>query len=234
MSSSCSHRTSSLERSTPRRIRTIPSLALGFVLAVGIPAAETAAATAPTFPGPISVTTAGIVALADTGAAQDRTPTSAEPEFAPHMKSGRTAFLSSLLATGVLGGAAWVVKTSTGDQNHQAALGTAAALGITAYLVGPSVGHFYAVRARRAWMGIGVRTLIGLGFGATLVTLVDEGSDNDQGALSVACMVAGAGVVVFDIVDAPRSARIRNQRMRMSVGPASVGGAPGVRVNVGL
>lgn len=186
----------------------------------------------------LSVASAGILALADTSATagrDDSSVTSVPPRSTSHEKSGRTAFLSSFLATGILGGAAMIVKSSTGDQNHQAALGTTAALGIAAYLAGPSIGHFYAGRTHRAWVGIGVRGLVGLGFTATLVTLIDEGSDNDQGALSVAFMAVGAGAVVADVVDAPRSARICNERVRrMSFRPTSVGGAPGMRVDVGL
>ena len=186
-----------------------------------------------------SIARAGILEVADTSATAGGggAPgvTSASPRSTSHERSGGTAFLSSFLATGILGGAAVIVKTSTGDQDHQSALGTTAALGIAAYLAGPSIGHFYAGRTRRAWVGIGVRGLVGLGFAATLATLIDEGSDNDQGPLSVAFMVVGAGAVVADIVDAPRSARIHNEGVRrMSIGPASVGGAPGMRVDVGL
>lgn len=187
----------------------------------------------------ISVARAGILALADTsstaGGDGASSVTSASPRSTSHEKSGRTAFLSSFLATGILGGAAMIVKTSTGDQDHQAALGTTTALGIAAYLAGPSIGHFYAGRTHRAWVGIGIRGLVGLGFAGTVATLVDEGSANDQDALSVALLAVGAGAMVFDIVDAPRSARIHNERARrMSIGPASVGGAPGIRVDVGL
>jgi len=159
--------------------------------------------------------------------------TSAVPTSHAGEKSGRTAFLWSFLATGVLGGTAAIVGTATGDANHQAAVGTAAALGVTAYLAGPATGHFYAGQARRAWFGIGLRSVIGLGFTAALVTLVDEGGANDQENLSVALLAAGAGGVVLDIATAPRSARIRNEKSRrMSLGPASVGGAPGIRVGL--
>ena len=172
---------------------------------------------------------AGVLALADSSAASASSPSTGRA------KSGLSAFMASFLATAALGGAAFVVQANTGDQDHQSALGTTAALGITAYLAGPSIGHFYAGRPRRAWVGIGARGLIGLGFTATLVTLIDEGSDNDQGPLSIAFMVAGAGAVVADIVDAPRSVHIHNEKVRrMAIGPAPVGGAPGVRIDVGF
>ena len=155
--------------------------------------------------------------------------------MASHEKSGSTAFLSSFLATGILGGAAIIVNQSTGDRDHQSDVASMTALGITAYLAGPSIGHFYAGQTGRAWLGIGLRGLIGLGCTAALVTLVDEDSANDQEALGATLLVAGAGAVVIDIVTAPRSARIHNEKARrMSIGPASVGGAPGLRVDVGL
>lgn len=165
----------------------------------------------------------------------DSSVTLASPAPSPQEKSGRTAFLCSFLTTAVLGGAALIVKESTGDQDHSSDIGTTTTLGIAAYLAGPSIGHFYAGEARRAWIGVGVRGLVGLGFGVALVTLVDEGDENDQSALSIAMLAAGAGAIVVDIVTAPRSAHIHNEKSRrMSIGPASVGGAPGIRVDLGF
>ena len=187
----------------------------------------------------ISVAGAGILALGDTSTTAtvsgDSSVTIASRIPSSDEKSGRTAFLYSFLATGILGGAAAIVKVSTGDQDHQSDVGSITALGIAAYLAGPSIGHFYAGETRRAWIGVGIRGLIGLGFGAALVTLVDEGNENDQSALSIALLAAGAGAMVVDIATAPRSARIHNEKVhRMSIGPASVGGAPGIRVDLGL
>jgi len=187
----------------------------------------------------ISVARAESPALADTSATVraggDSSVASASPGSTSHEKSGRTAFLYSFLATGILGGAALIVKTSTGDQDHQSDIPTTTALGITAYLAGPAIGHFYAGENRHAWIGVGVRGVIGLGFGATLVTLADEDPGNDLSGLGIGLVVAGAGAMVFDIVTAPRSARIHNEKVRrLSISPASVGGAPGIRVDVGL
>ena len=204
-----------------------------------IPRLIIAMATALSLGSTISVARAGILALADTSATAsaggDSSVTSASQGSTSHEKSGRTAFLCSFLTTGILGGAAVIVKMSTGDQNNPSDVGTTTALGIAGYLAGPSIGHFYAGETRRAWIGVGVRGLIGIGFGAALVTLLDEGSGNDQNAVGVAFLAAGAGAMVADIVTAPRSARIHNEKVRrMSIGPASVGGAPGIRVDLGL
>jgi hypothetical protein len=185
----------------------------------------------------IAVVGADILALADTSATTSEVSslTSASPTSTEHEKSGRTAFLSSFLTTAVLGTAAVLVKTNTGDQSTQSALGTTTALGIAAYLAGPSIGHFYAGRPGRAWAGVGVRGLIGLGFTATAAASIDEDVNNDQDALIVALLVAGAGAMVFDIATAPHSAHVHNEKVRrMSISPASVGGAPGLRVDVGL
>jgi hypothetical protein len=179
----------------------------------------------------------GHLALADTSATTSEVSslTSASPTSTEHEKSGRTAFLSSFLTTAVLGTAAVLVKTNTGDQDHQSAIGTTTALGIAAYLAGPSIGHFYAGRSGRAWAGIGVRGLIGLGFTAAAASTIDEDSNNDQDALLGALLIAGAGAMVFDIVTAPHSAQVHNEKVRrMSIAPASVGGAPGLRVEVGF
>ena len=196
-----------------------------------------AMATALSLCSTIAIAGADVLAPADTSATADGASSliSATPKSTPLKKSRRTAFLCSFLTTGILGGAAVIVRESTGDQDHQSAVGTAATLGVAAYLAGPSIGHFYSGQSRRAWFGIGLRGLIGLGFTATLVTLIDEGSQNDQGALSVALLAVGAGAVVADIVTAPRSASIHNEKVRrMSISTALVGGAPGIRVNLGL
>jgi membrane associated rhomboid family serine protease len=172
---------------------------------------------------------------ATANAGGDSSVTSASPGSTSHEKSGRTAFLYSFLATGILGGAAMIVKSSTGDQDHQSDVATTTALGITAYLAGPSIGHFYAGETRRAWIGVGLRGVIGLGFAAALVTLADEDPENDLSALGVGLVAAAGGAMVVDIVTAPRSARIHNEKVhRLSIGPASVGGAPGIRVAVSL
>jgi hypothetical protein len=187
----------------------------------------------------IRVARADTLALADTsataGGGGTSSVTSASPGSTSYEKSERTAFLGSLLTTAVLGGAAILVKTSTGDENSQSDLGTTTALGIAAYLAGPSIGHFYAGRPRRAWAGIGVRGLIGIGFTAVGASTIDEDSNNDQDALLVGLLIVGAGAMVFDIVTAPHSAHVHNEKVRrMSISPASVGGAPGLRVDVGL
>ena len=81
----------------------------------------------------------------------------------------------------------------------------------------------------------GVRGLIGVGFAAAVATGIDEDPNNDQEVLAVALVAVAAGAVVFDIATAPRSARIHNEKARrLSISPASVGGAPGMRIDVGL
>ena len=70
-----------------------------------------------------SVARAGILALGDTSttatatASGDSSVALASRISPSHEKSGRTAFLYSFLATGILGGAAAIVKVSTGDQD---------------------------------------------------------------------------------------------------------------------
>ena len=168
-------------------------------------------------------------------AAGDSSDSPASPSATSREKSGRTAFLCSFLTTGILSGAAIFVNQTTGDENHASDSRTTTALGITAYLAGPSIGHFYAGQSGRAWIGIGVRGLIGIATAAAFVSLIDEGSANNQEALSVGLLTAGVAAMVVDIVTAPGSARAHNEKVRrMSIGPASVGGAPGIKVELGL
>jgi len=138
-----------------------------------------------------------------------------------------TALLSSSLGTGILGGAA-------GFAIGHAADAPVAALFLTGYMIGPSLGHFYAGRTGRAFVGMGIRVvaLAGLGFG--FASSFDESAPGRGTGLVVAGLVVGAGSVLFDIVDAPHSARVHNRMVRRSlaISPAAVGGAPGVRVDV--
>ena len=168
-------------------------------------------------------------------AAGDSSDAPASPRATSHEKSGRTAFLCSFLTTGILGGAAIFVNQTTGDQDHASDGRTTTALGITAYLAGPSIGHFYAGESGRAWIGIGVRGLIGIGTAAAFASLIAEGSSNDSEALSIGLLTAGVAAMVVDIVTAPGSARAHNEKVRrMSLGPALVGGAPGIQFELGL
>jgi hypothetical protein len=144
------------------------------------------------------------------------------------MKSGSTAFLSSLVGTTV------PVALGIATASHDEGSGAGAAL-IGGYLLGPSLGHFYAGRPGRAFKGIGIRTAILAGVGALVSATWDRPGNDGLAALGIAGL--GVGVIdgLVDIADASRSARIHNEEVRQSrlrLTPATVGMAPGVRVDV--
>ncbi len=203
-----------------------------------------AAATAALLCRPIPDANACILAIADTSAvAGGVVDTSAvaggdgvsgiksvTPGTSPRERSELTAFLYSSMGTGIFGGAAVL---AAGSNTADAPV---AALFLTAYMLGPSIGHFYAGRAGRAFVGIGIRGVALVGFGFGFVTSFDESAPGRGTGLLIAGLVVGGGSVLFDIVDAPHSARVHNGMVRrpLAISPAAVGGAPGVRVDVGM
>jgi TM2 domain-containing membrane protein YozV len=101
--------------------------------------------------------------------------------------------------------------TSNDSDDHAAA-------GLTllgSLLLGPSLGHFYAGRPGRALIGIGLRTLALAGVTAGVAATWN--GDSDAGAAAGYAGVAlGGAVVLWDIVRAPHSAKVRNEQRRRS------------------
>jgi hypothetical protein len=157
------------------------------------------------------------------------------------LKSGRSAFLCSLLGTAVPVGLGAAVLSADSESGGGALAGLAVVGGS---LVGPSLGHFYAGRTGRALGGIGIRLVAGAaivgGFGMSF----DSGggswgfeSDGDGDALMAAGAALWVTSTIVDIATAPHSAHVRNEKIlkrRASVGPAPIGPshAPGIRVDV--
>ena len=144
----------------------------------------------------------------------DSTVMSASPrvESLPGTKSGKTAVLLSLLGTAVPAAATLpLIWESSGTSVAH----TSAVLCTGAFLIGPSLGHFYAGRPGRAFAGIGVRVLAGAGVAiAGLGSGSEGGVTSGQAALGVAGAVAGAASVIYDIASAPHSARVHNDGLR--------------------
>lgn len=147
------------------------------------------------------------------------------------MKSGSTAFLLSFLGTAVPIGSAVLAASRAQD-------GSAGALILGGYMLGPSLGHFYAGRPGRAFAGIGIRTIALIGLGAAIVATWNN--DNSAGdALGGASVALGTIFALADIVDASRSARLHNEKVprnRLTITPAAIGSmrAPGLRVDCGF
>jgi hypothetical protein len=151
-------------------------------------------------------------------------------EPAPAIKSPSGAFLYSFLGTVVPGA---VALAASGPEDDATAL-----LFLGGAVVGPSFGHFYAGRPGRAFAGIGIRSASVLGLAIAVGTSWDNPNTGSD-VLAVASLVVGGGSMIFDIADAPHSARLHNQKanaVRVSVSPAAIGPdhAPGMRVDLGF
>jgi hypothetical protein len=134
----------------------------------------------------------------------------------PGAKSGTTAFAWSFFGTALPIGAA--LAMSSDDVDDQVVAGFTM---IGALVLGPSLGHFYAGRSGRALTGIGLRTLALAGL--TAGAAATWNGDSDAGSAAAYAGVAlGGAVVLWDIVRAPHSAKVRNEQRRRSAAVAPV------------
>jgi len=123
------------------------------------------------------------------------------------IKSERTAFLWSFLGTAVpVAVSAPFVWTAEAPE-------AAAVILAGALVIGPSLGHFYADRSGRALTGIGIRLLAGAGI-ATVGLIAASSEEPSAGDGGTGLLVAGAALVAWDIIAAPHSARVHNERVR--------------------
>ncbi|HKQ19665.1 MAG TPA: hypothetical protein VJW75_07965 [Candidatus Eisenbacteria bacterium] len=147
------------------------------------------------------------------------------------MKYGNTAFGYSLLGTALPCVASAVLLSNDNVRTGPGLLPTAAG-----YLAGPSLGHFYAGRPKRAWLGIGVRSASALAFGIGLAIEEEKGNDAPSAnLLMVGGFCVGLTSAVFDVFDAPRSARLHNEELgegHIRLTPATVARAPGLRADL--
>lgn len=156
-------------------------------------------------------------------------------ELVPGMKSGKTALLLSVLGT-VAPAAATLpfIWERSGTSRAK----TSAVVGTGAYLLGPSLGHFYAGRPGRAFAGIGLRALAGVGVAiAGLGSGSEGGITSGQAAIGVAGAIIGGASVLYDIVTAPHSARVHNDQLRpvhAAVGIVPVDGFRGIGIGASL
>lgn len=147
-------------------------------------------------------------------------------------KNGNTAFAYSLFGTAVPCVASSIYIARDGEAS-EAAAGLPV---LAAYLAGPSLGHFYAGRPKRALAGIGIRSAAAIGFAIGLGIEEEKHYDAPSAnALMLVSVIVGLSSVVVDVFEAPRSARIHNEAARGSridLAPAAIGlaRAPGLRV----
>jgi hypothetical protein len=150
-----------------------------------------------------------------------------EEEATPEIKSGKTALLWSLLGTGVPAavGAFDVYRANSSDSV------VPGILLVGGLLIGPSLGHFYAGRPGRAWKGIGIRAVAGLGLTVAVAETLGESTEQHLEVLGGVCAVLGGVVIAWDIVAAPHSAHFHNdevRRARTNIGIAPSVGAAGL------
>src|SRR5712671_3817194 len=159
-----------------------------------------------------AICVASLVACAPDSRAQD---TGTTPDV-PGTKYGPTAFGYSFLGTA---------------HSSDAAVGLPILAG---FWLGPSAGHFYAGRPKRALIGIGIRAaaLAGMLIG----TESNHTSDFNVNTLAVVGFLVGVGSMAADICEAPHSVRIHNEELlrgHAALTPTVVGEAraPGLRVD---
>jgi hypothetical protein len=138
----------------------------------------------------------------------------------PDLKSGTTAFLWSFLGTAV---PAVPAALLTWDASGDSPLPGIVLVG--ALLIGPSLGHFYAARPGRAFAGIGIRALGGVGVALGGLAATSEG-DVSSGTEAVAIIggIVVAASLAWDIIEAPHSARVHNDQI--SQGRTTIGITP--------
>ena len=122
-------------------------------------------------------------------------------------KSEAGALAWSLAGTLAPIGAGLLIAVSSGGWVS----GGTAALAVGGFVVGPALGHFYADRVGRGFVGIGVRalailTLVGLRCGFT------EASCTYPPGFAYVGIAAGTISMFYDIATAPASARWYNDR----------------------
>ena len=92
----------------------------------------------------------------------------------PGLKSPTTAFLWSFLGTAVPAAVgAWDVYRAESSDSWIPGIMLVGGLAI-----GPSLGHFYADRPGRAWVGIGIRLVAGAGIALAGLAATAEGYDH--------------------------------------------------------
>jgi hypothetical protein len=138
----------------------------------------------------------------------------------PGLKSGSTAFWWSFLSTAVPASVgAWdVFRSGSSDSVVPGIMLVAAAL------FGPSVGHFYADRPGPAFIGIGIRSVAGLGIAIAAAEQLGEGTEYTHEWMAGVGAILGGASVVWDIATAPHSAHVHNDEIRRK--HASIGIAP--------
>lgn len=136
-------------------------------------------------------------------------PRSAEERTAG-IKSGTTAFFWSFLGTAVpaVAGAYDVYRAGSSDSIVP---GIALVGGL---VIGPSLGHFYAGCPGRALVGLGIRTLAGAGIAAAALEHAGESTDYQLEGLFTAGVVLGGASLAWDILSAPHSAHVHNDKAR--------------------
>jgi hypothetical protein len=151
------------------------------------------------------------------------------PVAGGELKSETTALLWSFLGTALPAAAsAPFVWTPTGNSEE------AAIVLVGALVIGPSLGHFYAERSGPAFAGIGIRVLAGAAIVAAAGYDYDNTSSSQYETLAIAGAIVGGASIMWDILRAPHSASVYNEKARpggvsIRITPSVGAAGPGLR-----
>jgi hypothetical protein len=107
---------------------------------------------------------------------------------------------------------------------------------VGALVIGPSLGHFYAARPGPALAGIGIRLLAGAAVAVGGLAETSEGGASDEYvAIATIGVVVGGASILWDILRAPHSARVHNEKVRQGgvairITPSMTAAGPGLRL----
>ncbi len=164
------------------------------------------------------------------------------PLPAPELPDAKSESTATMLSLGTTAAGVGLVAAGIESQNSGTAM-----LGAIAILVGPSAGHIYAGEAGHA---LGMSLLRSAAVIAIVAGFIDHttaavdcldcsgqpiADDHRTGdRLMWGGGIALVALTVYDLVDAPRAARRRNEHDRMMVMPTMIGTANGVVPAVGF
>ena len=150
------------------------------------------------------------------------------------LRSPGKAVALSLFSTAIPAAAGISAASNSETRNGHSDDTGAALMALAGLTIGPSVGHFYAGKPGRAFLGIGIRFAAIVGLAVAVGSSWDNPNAGSDG-LAVASLAIGGASLVVDIVGAAKSARDKNdeiRRIRAAATPAMIQGAPGAALSM--
>ena len=177
-----------------------------------------------------SVRALALLALAAFALGGPASPAAWAEERPAGWKNENTAFAYSFFGTGLPIAAGAYISGREGEADAAAVLFPIGA----GFVFGPSLGHFYAGRSKRALVGIGIRSASVAAIWAGLEIHANSGSEAPGVAtIGVLGGIAGISSMLADVFEASKSARIHNRELgKLYLSPSLIAGTtPGIRVD---